>query len=192
MSDTVVTTVQVIPDVFPWTDLGQYKAAGSFPPDYPDNVRRFYSPYDKVHDVLRLLLGSAKQSLLVGMYGEDDQDLTDLIIKAAENPKVFVQINLDKTQAAGLAEKGLVAKLQACPATRVAIGQSEFHRINHVKMAVVDYRLVLSGSTNWSSDGEGKQNNEATITNDLVIAAEAAHVLTLEHEVMTAQMAKAK
>ena len=172
---------------FDWSNLGSFKSAGAFPADYPANVRRFFAPFDKVHDVLANALSSASQSLVIGMYGEDDPELTDLIVKAAENPAIFVQVNLDKTQAAGLAERGLVEKLKACPATRVAIGESEFHKINHVKMAVIDGQYTVTGSTNWSADGESKQNNELTITNDRVLATEARHILDLEHQTMLSQ-----
>jgi phosphatidylserine/phosphatidylglycerophosphate/cardiolipin synthase-like enzyme len=168
-------------------DLAQFKTAG-FPSDYPANVRRFYSPQDKVHDAIKCLLSSATESLLVSMYGEDDPELTAIIIQKAKDPSVFVQINLDKTQAAGTAEKSLVTELEGAPSCRVAIGMSEFHKINHLKMTVVDGLYTLSGSTNWSADGEGKQNNEASILCDRVVAHEATTVLNLEHQQMLTQM----
>ena len=164
-----------------------------FPPDYPANVRRFYSPQDDVHGAIKALLGSASSSLLVSMYGEDDKELTDIILQKAKDPTVFVQVNLDKTQAAGKGESALVAELQGCPSTRVAVGMSANHKINHLKMAVVDGLYTLSGSTNWSSDGEGSgdgkhgQNNEASIHMDRAIAHEATSILNIEHQEMLAQ-----
>lgn len=170
------------------TDLVQFKTGG-IPDDYPiDKVIRLYSPQDKVHDALKALLSSAQSSLLVSMYGEDDPELTDIILAKAQDPNIFVQVNLDKTQAAGQAEVPLVAKLKACPNTRVAVGMSQFHRINHLKMSVVDGLFTLSGSTNWSADGEAKQNNEASIHCDRAIAHEATTILNAEHQVMLSQM----
>ena len=99
-------------------------------------------------------------------------------------------MNLDKTQAAGQAEVPLVKELQACPATRVAIGMSAAHKINHLKMCVVDGLYTLSGSTNWSGDGEAKQNNEASVHMDAAIAHEAIAILSIEHEQMLEQMNK--
>ena len=172
---------------FTFAYVEQFKTGG-FPPDYPANVRRFYSPQDQVHSALKALIGGASESLLVSMYGEDDPELTALIVAAAQNPAIYVQVNLDKTQAAGNAEVPLVKQLEACPNCRVAVGMSQFHKINHLKMAVVDGLFVLSGSTNWSADGEGKQNNEASIHMDRVIAHEATTILNTEHMVMLAQM----
>ena len=172
-------------------DLAQYKTGG-VPSDYPiDKVIRLYSPFDQVHEALKALIGSAEKSLYISMYGEDDSELTALIVEKARDANVFVQINLDKTQAGGSAEVPLVKLLQSCPMTRVAIGMSQDHKINHLKMAVVDGLFVLSGSTNWSSDGESKQNNEASIHMDRVLADEAITILNKEHQTMLDQMAKA-
>jgi phosphatidylserine/phosphatidylglycerophosphate/cardiolipin synthase-like enzyme len=126
------------------------------------------------------------------MYGEDDPALTAIILTKANDPAVFVQVNLDKTQAAGRAEVPLVAQLRACPNTRVAVGMSANHLINHLKMAVVDGIYTLTGSTNWSSAGEGDgkghgQNNEASIIKSRVIAHEATMKLNADHQIMLAQ-----
>ena len=42
--------------VFTWDDLAQYKAEGRFLDGYPDDQRTFFSPRDKVHDLLVALL----------------------------------------------------------------------------------------------------------------------------------------
>lgn len=187
------------------TDLfTQLDALKTFPPDQPDNVRRFYSPQDKVHEAITAMIESATQSLVISMFGEDDPELTALVIKAAQNPAIYVQVNLDKTQAAGAGEVPLVAQLRACPATRVAVGTSESGEINHLKMAVCDGYYTLTGSTNWSTakgsrgggegEGDGKhgQNNEMSIFRDRVIAHEATTILNLEHQEMLAQEARRK
>ena len=176
------------------TDLESFVPfkAGGIPSDYPiDKVIRLYSPFDQVHQALKVLIGSASKSLYISMYGEDDSELTALILEKAKDANIFVQINLDKTQAGGSAEVPLVKLLQSCPMTRVAIGMSQNHKINHLKMAVVDGLFILSGSTNWSSDDESKQNNEASIHMDRVLADEAITILNKEHQTMLDQMAKA-
>ena len=168
-------------------DLVQFKTGG-VPADYPvDKVLRLYSTQDKCHEAFKALVSSATSSLYISMYGEDDQELTDIIVQKAQDPTVFVQINLDKTQAAGRGEVPLVKELEGCPATRVAVGMSRYHKINHLKVAVIDGRFLLSGSTNWSADGEGKQNNEASIHDDRVLAHEAITILSIEHQEMLDQ-----
>lgn len=175
------------------TDLfGTLDKFKSFPPDYDLNIRRFYSPNDDVHDAIKAVLSSATESLIVSMYGLDDPELVAIIIQKAQDPKIYVQVNLDKTQAAGRAEVPLVALLRACPNTRVAVGMSASHLINHVKMVVVDGLHTLTGSTNWSKGGEGDghghgQNNEASIIKSRVVAHEATTKLNADHLTMLAQ-----
>lgn len=172
-------------------DFVQFKAAKAVPCDYPiDSVIRLYSPFDSVHDAFKFLIAGTAQSLYVSMYGEDDPELTAEILNKAKDPNIFVQVNLDKTQAAGSAESPLVAQLKACPTTRVVVGTSANGLINHLKMVVVDGLFVLSGSTNWSKDGEGLgdgkhgQNNEASIAMNRALAHEAITILNVEHETM--------
>jgi phosphatidylserine/phosphatidylglycerophosphate/cardiolipin synthase-like enzyme len=176
--------------------LSQFKKV-PFPDDYDSNIRHFYSPDDNVHGVLKAVLSSAKQSLLVSMYGEDDPELTDIILNKAVDPDVFVQVNLDKTQAAGRAEVPLVQKLRACPNTRVAVGMSANHKINHLKVAVVDGLYKVGGSTNWSVDGEGDgrghgQNNECIVVCSRAVAHEATMKLNADHQIMQAQEESAR
>ena len=179
-------------DAMTLSDFAQYKGT-PFPSDYPvGTVVRLFSPQDKVHDAVLALLSSATTSIVVSMYGEDDPAFTAAIVAKAKDPSIFVQVNLDKTQSAGKGEIPLVEQLRACPATRVAVGTAESGAINHLKMAVVDGLFTLGGSTNWSAGGEAKQNNEASITMDRAVAHEATIILTLEHQEMLAQEAKAQ
>jgi hypothetical protein len=46
---------------------------------YPDEQRSFFLPRDSVHPLLASLLGSAQHSLVLNMYGYDDEELDDLI-----------------------------------------------------------------------------------------------------------------
>lgn len=175
--------------LFDWDNLGCFKALGSLPPQYPSNTRTLFSPEDNVHGLLKSLLGTGvRQSIVLNMYGYDDPELDELILGHAANPKIYVQMSLDSTQAAGVAEKKLVADLEGCPATNVAIGQSTKHAISHLKVLIVDGLYVVSGSTNWSLSGEGAQDNQLTIQNDPVIASEYRAILDRNHAAMLAQM----
>ena len=54
--------------------LGKHKAT-PFVPGYPANALTFYSPVDDVHGALVDLVASAAKSLVVAMYGFDDDEL---------------------------------------------------------------------------------------------------------------------
>ena len=141
--------------------LDQY-AANGFPPDFPDDQRTFFAPVDDVHAVLKTVVASASESLVVCMYGFDDQELADIIRKKCEDPAIAVILTFDSSQAGGVHERALLEQ-EDYPATIVAVGRSERGAIMHQKIAVVDGSVTVTGSTNWSDGGEAKQDNQLTV-----------------------------
>ncbi len=151
------------------TVLDVHSASG-FVPGYSVNDRTFFSPVDNVHGVLVDLLSSATQSLIVAMYGFDDDDVNKIIVEKLADPGIAVQLTLDSTQASGTHEKALLAGAHY-PASNIAIGRSERGAIMHLKVIIVDGIDVITGSTNLSDGGESKQDNEMTVRRDPMVAA---------------------
>lgn len=171
------------------TQLDQYKAA-PFPPGYPDTTRTFYSPVDKVHEALKALLASANKSIVVAMYGYDDPDLNSILQSALNNEKMYVQMSFDSTQAAGKSEHELLAPwLNGKIGNSIAFGRSEKSAIMHLKMVIIDGVDVITGSTNWSTSGETKQDNQLTVIRDPYVCAEARSRIDIIHDGMLKQMA---
>jgi phosphatidylserine/phosphatidylglycerophosphate/cardiolipin synthase-like enzyme len=171
------------------TELDKYKAA-PFPPGYPDTTRTFYSPVDQVHEALKDLLTSAKKSIVVAMYGFDDPELNSALQSSLQNPEMYVQMSLDSTQAKGKAEQPLLAPwLNQKIGNSIAIGHSEKSAIMHLKMVIIDGVDVITGSTNWSTGGETKQDNQLTVIRDPYVCAEARSRLDIIHDSMLKQMA---
>ena len=88
--------------VFDWDALAQFKAEGRFLDGYPDDIRTFWSPRDRVHDVLVALLSSAQHSIVLNMFGYDDAELDQLIRTKLTDENVYVQMSLDRSQFAQL------------------------------------------------------------------------------------------
>ncbi len=167
--------------------LDQFSVTG-FPPGTSPGLRTFFSPVDNVHGALVALIKSAQQSLVLAMYGFDDQELADALLEKLNDEHVVVQFTLDSSQAAGVHEKRILAQ-ENYPASTVAVGRSEKGAIIHLKMVVIDGLDVVTGSTNWSSGGESLQDNEMTVVRDALLAAKSraridaihAHVLAAAH-----------
>jgi len=175
---------------FVWDDLAQYKAEGRFLDGYPDDERTLFAPRDNVHGLLVALLGSAQHSIVVNMFGYDDDELNKIIQGKLADEKVYVQMSLDRSQASGVHEKQILAQWNNNAfGNSIAIGTSSVHNaISHLKIVIVDGVYTVRGSTNWSLSGEQRQDNELSLSRNAVIAAETRAILDLNHDFMLKQM----
>ena len=125
------------------------------PAGNPANVRTFYSPEDHVPQVLQSVVSSVAKSVVVAMFGFDDDVLAAMLDTALKKPAIYVQITLDASQATGVHEKDLLANYaNDMTGNSVAIGHSERGAIMHRTMVIVDGLWRIPGSTNWSTSGQ--------------------------------------
>ena len=165
---------------------GDPHKTGGFVPGYPAAIRTYYSPVDDVHGAILELVKGARHSLIVAMYGWDDDAMQAAILEKAHDPSIYVQLTLDSSQAAGVHERKLLAAWDA-PGTSIATGRSEKGAIMHLKMLVVDNAVLVTGSTNWSESGEDKQDNACVVISDAYVAGEAAARISAIHANMLAK-----
>jgi len=174
-----------------WRSLGRYKKSG-FPADYPDNVRRLYSPVDRPHEALVRCVSSAQLSLASAMFGWDDKEINELFLKALKDEHLPVQLSLDSTQAAGKGEVPLLKEWSGPIGNSLSIGHSIKGAITHLKTFVIDGILTVGGSMNLSHGGQYDQDNEMFFVWDPVFAAETRARLDAIHDAQLMQMAKHK
>ena len=136
------------------------------------------------------LLGSAQHSIVVNMYGYDDEELNKIIQSKLTDERIYVQMSLDRSQAAGSTSGQILARwANDSFGNSIAVGTSSLRNaISHLKIVIVDGVYTVKGSTNWSLSGEQQQDNELTLSRNAVIAAEARAILDLNHDFMLKQM----
>lgn len=177
---------------FDWDQAHRYRAdAAPWPAGYPVSHRTFFSPEDGVgiHRLLVDLVTSARHAIVLNLFGYDDDEIDAAIRAKIEDPSVYVQMSLDSSQAGGVHEKAILAKWgNDRIGTSIAIGQSVKHAISHLKVLIVDGIYVVTGSTNWSLSGEQQQDNELTLIQNAVVAAQYRSILDLNHDAMLKQM----
>jgi phosphatidylserine/phosphatidylglycerophosphate/cardiolipin synthase-like enzyme len=176
---------------FEWAALAQYKADKRFLDHYPDDFRTFWAPRDDIHGMLLALLMSAQRSIVLNMFGYDDDEFDEVIRAKLADSQVYVQISLDSRQAGSSKHEKAILEKWSNDAfgNSIAVGTSSKRAISHLKILIVDGIYTVRGSTNWSLSGETKQDNELTLSRDAVIAAETRAVLDINHDWMLKQMA---
>lgn len=175
-------------------DWPSYRTAGGFPPGYPADQWTYFSPEDGpgIHRLIVDLVTSAQHSVVLNMYGFDDDEADTALLAKTADAGVYFQMNLDKSQAGGVHEKALLARWNSqAVGTSIAIGESARHAISHLKVMIVDGLYVVSGSTNWSLSGEEQQDNQFTVQQNAVLAAQYRSILDVNHTQMLKQMAAA-
>jgi phosphatidylserine/phosphatidylglycerophosphate/cardiolipin synthase-like enzyme len=179
---------------FVWENRHSYRTGGAaWPVGYPDDTATYFSPEDGtgIHQLLVDIVNSAQQSLVLNMYGYDDDDIDKALFAKASEPNILFQMSLDKSQAGGVHEKALLAHwYDNALGSSIAVGQSAKHAISHLKVLIVDSLWVVSGSTNWSMSGEQAQDNQLTVSQNPVLAAQYRTILDINHVEMLKQMAK--
>jgi phosphatidylserine/phosphatidylglycerophosphate/cardiolipin synthase-like enzyme len=144
---------------FRLVDLEQYTPERRFANDASKDFHLFFVGRDNVHEILKHILSRVRISLLLSMFGYDDDELNSIVMEKVLDPSILVVITLDKSQAGGVHEKKLLLADQKknlkAYNTHFCIGQSKTHQINHTKGFVADGKVGGEGSTNWSVSGEG-------------------------------------
>jgi hypothetical protein len=194
---------------FSLADLAPFTREGVFASDASADFHLFYVGRDDCHGILKYLWSRVTVSAYLNMFGYDDGELNDLVMKVAEDPLATAVYTLDKSQAGGVHERAILASDAAADpvafSAHFAIGQSATHQISHTKGGVLDGRVGFEGSTNWSASGEGTfvagqsapggagyraQNNTLAVFTDPDTCARFTAELIAEHLVAAGQGGK--
>ena len=195
-------------DLQPFTQEKVYATSAS------KDFHLFYVGRDDVHNILKHVLSRVSVSLYLNMFGFDDDELNEILMKIAVDETITMLVTLDKSQAGGKHERTLLdadrkhnlALFNTHVATKThvqefVLGQSATHQISHTKGFVADGRVAGEGSTNWSDSGEGTfvvkgspggpkfkaQNNTQSIITDPDTISRFSAELVAEHMIAQKQ-----
>jgi hypothetical protein len=150
--------------------LRQNLASGTFStlPVSPSPTEMFFSPNAGTSARIVQEIQQTQSTIDVAIYSFTRDEIADALI-AAKARGVQIRILADSSEANGTGSD--IARLEAAglPLKRTKGGGGG---ILHDKFAIFDGRLVLTGSYNWSTDAEEKNDENAVfIRNASVIAA---------------------
>jgi len=183
--------------------LGQFTPEGVLTPGYGDHYL-FLVGRDDCHNILHTLIPKERLFFKFNMFGFDDDELNADIMDLFTDPGVRVQASLDRSQAAGVHEKKIIALDQAKDSAdfnnSFVILESATHQISHTKGGIlVGQGIGFEGSMNWSASGEGTgislkadvknpagfkaQNNTLLVSTNPIFLARFTAQLDAEHQI---------
>ena len=143
------------------------------------NIEVYFSPHGGCTDAIVKQLGAAKESVLVQAYSFTSAPIAKALMEAHKRG-VKVQVILDKSQ---WTEKYSSATFFQNAGIPTFINDK--HAIAHNKVMVIDGRIVITGSFNFTKAAEESNAENLLVINDVQLAQKYAQNWQehLEHSV---------
>ena len=125
----------------------------------------YFSLYDDPELIIIKNIDSAKEFINIAMYTFTDREIAQAIIRARDRG-VDIKIYLDRSQVNAKYSKSRYFVNNAIEGIRI----SSNNYIMHNKFAVIDNKIVITGSYNWTaSAGERNDENLLVIDDESII-----------------------
>jgi len=124
-----------------------------------------FSLYDDPESIIIKNIDNAKEFINIAMYTFTDREIAQAILKAKDRG-VDIKIYLDRSQVNAKYSKSRYFVNNGIEGMRI----SSNNYIMHNKFAVIDNKIVITGSYNWTaSAGERNDENLLVIDNENII-----------------------
>ena len=133
-------------------------------PSAPANVDVFFCPADRCEDRAVNAIANSKESVDVAIYSFTSKEIEQALLKAkAKGVKVrvildYVQSSQESSVAKGLQAKGVDVRIY--PKSTVM----------HNKYAVIDNKVVITGSFNWTTNADERNRENLLVSNSPALA----------------------
>jgi len=133
------------------------------------NIQVYFSPADQCDLKIVALIDNAQQELNIAVYSFNRQNIADAVIRAYQRG-VAVRVVFDESQLTGpnsrqnyLQDQGVTVKKYK--PTTSSIAQM------HNKFAVIDQRITITGSYNWTTNATNNNNENLLVISSSDTAA---------------------
>jgi len=130
-------------------------------------VQACFSPNGKCSAHIVREIGRAEKEILVAVYAFTNEEIAWALVKAGQRG-VKVQVIVDREfDAANDSSKKSFLEKQRIPIRRVAgLDKGNGAGLMHQKFAVIDRRVVFSGSYNWTAAAENANDENLLLFRD--------------------------
>ena len=139
-------------------------------------VQACFSPQDKCSTHIVREIGNARKELLVAVYAFTSDNLADALVQAKKRG-LMVQVIIDREfDSRNDKSKGKFLELQKIPVRRLSGSKPPNSArevgLMHQKFAVVDRRIVFTGSYNWTQSADSFNDENLLLFRDAGALAE--------------------
>jgi phosphatidylserine/phosphatidylglycerophosphate/cardiolipin synthase-like enzyme len=130
-------------------------------------VQACFSPYGKCASQILREIGRAEKEILVAVYAFTNDEIAWALVKAGQRG-VKVQVVVDQEfDATNSVSKKSFLEQQRVAVRRVAgLDKGNGAGLMHQKFAVIDRRVVLTGSYNWTVSAENANDENLLVFRD--------------------------
>ena len=130
----------------------------------PENIELCFTPPSGCAAVIVKAISKARESIYVQAYGMTSPAIVEALIKA-QSKGVKVRILLDKSNL-----KDKWSKMGALLEADIDVGIDKVSGIAHNKVMILDKRIVITGSFNFTRSADSRNAENVIIIDDSVVA----------------------
>ena len=130
----------------------------------PENIELCFTPPSGCAAVIVKAISKARESIYVQAYGMTSPAIVEALIKA-QSKGVKVRILLDKSNL-----KDKWSKMGTLLEADIDVGIDKVSGIAHNKVMILDKRIVITGSFNFTRSADSRNAENVIIIDDSVVA----------------------
>ncbi len=130
-------------------------------------VQACFSPYGKCASQILREIGRAEKEILVAVYAFTNDEIAWALVKAGQRGvKVQVVVDQEFDAANSVSKKSFLEQQRVAVRRVTGLNKGNGAGLMHQKFAVIDRRVVLTGSYNWTVSAENANDENLLVFRD--------------------------